>query len=192
MAASIENADVMLAEDWWALALRGALAIIVGLIALFFPGVTLAAFVLLFAAYLLVDGIFALIAGFRAASRHERSWPLFLEGVADIAAGVIAFLWPAITLVVLVFVVGFWAIFSGVMMIAAAFRPAGRHEWLLALGGLLSVIFGVLVLIAPITGAVVLALWFGAYAVAFGIVLLILAFRWRRHGRRIEPVARPA
>ena len=78
------------------------------------------------------------------------------------------------------------------MMIAAAFRRAGRREWLLALGGLLSVIFGVLVLIAPITGAVVLAWWFGAYAIAFGIVLLILAFRWRRQGRPAEPVARAA
>jgi uncharacterized membrane protein HdeD (DUF308 family) len=192
MATNVENADMMLAEDWWALALRGVLAVIVGLIALFFPGVTLTAFVLLFAAYMLVDGIFALIAGLRAASRHERSWPLFLEAAADIVAGVIAFFWPAITLLVLVFLVSFWAIFSGVMMIAAAFRPAGRREWLLALGGLLSVIFGILVLIAPITGAVVLALWFGAYAVAFGIVLLILAFRLRRHGRRIEPVARTA
>jgi uncharacterized membrane protein HdeD (DUF308 family) len=192
MATNVENPDMMLAEDWWALALRGVLAVIVGLIALFFPGVTLTAFVLLFAAYMLVDGIFALIAGLRAASRHERSWPLFLEAAADIVAGVIAFFWPAITLLVLVFLVGFWAIFSGVMMIAAAIRPAGRREWLLALGGLLSVIFGILVLIAPITGAVVLALWFGAYAVAFGIVLLILAFRLRRHGRRIEPVARTA
>lgn len=192
MADTTDTADMILAEEWWTLALRGVLAIIVGLIALFFPGVTLAAFVLLFAAYMLVDGIFALIAGFRAARRHERSWPLFLEGVADIVAGVIAFFWPGITLLVLVLLVGFWAIFSGVMMIAAAFRRAGRREWLLALGGLLSVIFGVLVLIAPITGAVVLAWWFGAYAIAFGIVLLILAFRWRRQGRPTEPVARAA
>jgi PAS domain S-box-containing protein len=122
MATSIENADMMLAEEWWTLALRGVLAIIVGLIALFFPGVTLAAFVLLFAAYMLVDGIFALIAGFRAARRHERSWPLFLEGVADILAGVIAFFWPGITLLVLVFLVGFWAIFSGVGGLPSGWR----------------------------------------------------------------------
>jgi uncharacterized membrane protein HdeD (DUF308 family) len=82
MADTTDTADMILAEEWWTLALRGVLAIIVGLIALFFPGVTLAAFVLLFGAYMLVDGIFALIAGFRAARRHERSWPLFLEGVA--------------------------------------------------------------------------------------------------------------
>src|ERR671910_2417211 len=92
-------------QDWWALALRGVLGIIAGLIALFFPGITLATFVLLFTAYLLVDGAFALIAGFRAARRDERSWPLFLEGVADIVAGVVAFFWPAITLLVLVFLV---------------------------------------------------------------------------------------
>ena len=128
-------------QDWWALALRGALAIIAGLIALFFPGVTLTAFILLFTAYLLVDGVFALIAGFRAARRHERSWPLFLEGVADIAAGLVAFFWPGIALLALVYLVAFWAIVSGVFLIATAFRPSGRREWLLALGGAISVIF---------------------------------------------------
>jgi uncharacterized membrane protein HdeD (DUF308 family) len=107
-------------------------------------------------------------------------------------AGAIAFFWPAITLLVLVFLVGLWAIFSGIMMMAAAFRRAGRREWLLALGGVLSVIFGVLLLIAPITGALVLAWWFGACAIAFGIVLLILSFRWRRQGRPSQPVAHAA
>jgi uncharacterized membrane protein HdeD (DUF308 family) len=179
-------------QDWWALALRGALAIIAGLIALFFPGVTLTAFILLFTAYLLVDGVFALIAGFRAARRQERSWPLFLEGVADIAAGLVAFFWPGIALLALVYLVAFWAIVSGVFLIAMAFRPSGRREWLLALGGVISVIFGVLLVFAPIPGAVVLAWWFGAYALAFGIVLLIVAFRLRRQRERPEPVVHAA
>jgi Short repeat of unknown function (DUF308) len=87
------------------------------------PGVTLAAFILLFAAYMLVDGIFAIAAGFQAAQRQERSWPLFLKGVVDILAGTIAFFRPAITLLVLVFVVAFWAIVSGILLIAAAFHP---------------------------------------------------------------------
>jgi uncharacterized membrane protein HdeD (DUF308 family) len=179
-------------QDWWALALRGALAIIAGLIALFFPGVTLTAFILLFTAYLLVDGVFALIAGFRAARRHERSWPLFLEGVADIAAGLVAFFWPGIALLALVYLVAFWAIVSGVFLIATAFRPSGRREWLLALGGAISVIFGVMLVFAPIPGAVVLAWWFGAYALAFGVVLLVGAFRLRRQRQHPEPLARAA
>jgi uncharacterized membrane protein HdeD (DUF308 family) len=181
-----------LAQHWWALALRGVLGIMVGLIALFFPGVTLAALVLLLAAYLLVDGVFAIAAGVQAARQHERSWPLFLEGVADIVAGLIAFFWPAITLLALVYLTGFWAIVSGVLMIASAFRPPRRREWLLALAGALSVIFGVLILFAPIAGAVVLAWWFGAYAFAFGVVLLILAFRLHRRARRPDAVARAA
>jgi uncharacterized membrane protein HdeD (DUF308 family) len=111
------------AQPWWALALRGVLGIMVGLIALFFPGVTLTALVLLLAAYLLVDGVFAIAAGVQAARQHERSWPLFLEGVADIVAGLIAFFWPAITLLALVYLTGFWAIVSGVLLIASAFRP---------------------------------------------------------------------
>jgi uncharacterized membrane protein HdeD (DUF308 family) len=148
---------------------------------------------------MLVDGIFAIAAGFQAAQRQERSWPLFLEGVVDILAGIIAFFWPAITLLVLVFVVAFWAIVSGILLIAAPFGPPGRREWLLALGGILSVIFGVLsvifgvlLLMAPITGALVLALWFGAYAVAFGVVMLIVAFRLRSQHRRAEHLARAA
>jgi uncharacterized membrane protein HdeD (DUF308 family) len=177
------------ARYWWALALRGVLGAIVGLIALFFPDVTLAALVLLFAAYMLVDGVLAIAAGVQAARRHERSWPLFLEGVVDVAAGLIAFFWPAITLLVLVYVIGFWAILSGLLMIAAALRPPNRHEWLLALAGVLSVIFGSLLLIAPVAGAVVLAWWFGAYAFAFGIVLLILAFRLRRRAGHPQVMA---
>jgi uncharacterized membrane protein HdeD (DUF308 family) len=191
---AIEVADAIEVpwQDWWALALRGALAIIAGLIALFFPGPTLAAFILLFSAYLLVDGVFALIAGFRVARCGERSWPLFLEGVADIAGGLIAFFWPGIALLALVYVVAVWAVVSGAFLIAAAFRPGGRREWLLALGGVISVIFGVLLALAPIAGAVVLAWWFGAYALAFGIVLLIVAFRLRRQRQRPEPLARAA
>jgi uncharacterized membrane protein HdeD (DUF308 family) len=175
---------------WWAIALRGVLGIIVGLIAIFFPGVTLAALILLLAAYLLVDGAFTIAAGVQAARRHERSWPLFLEGVADIAAGLIAFFWPGITLLALVYVTGFWAIISGILMIASAFRPARSQEWLLALAGALSVVFGVLICLAPIAGALVLAWWFGAYTFAFGVVLLILAFRLHRRARRPDVMAR--
>jgi uncharacterized membrane protein HdeD (DUF308 family) len=175
----LDTVESHAARYWWALALRGALGIIVGLIALFFPGVTLAALVLLLAAYLLVDGAFTIAAGVQTARRHERSWPLFLEGIADIAAGLIAFFWPGITLLALVYVTAFWAIVSGILMIALAFRPR-RHEWLLMLAGVLSVI----------AGALVLAWWFGAYAFAFGVVLLILAFRLHRRAGRPDVVAR--
>jgi uncharacterized membrane protein HdeD (DUF308 family) len=184
--------DRLLARNWWALALRGVLGIVVGLIALFLPDVTLAALVLLFAAYMLVDGVFAMVAGFRAAGRQERSWPLFLEGVAGILAGIVAIVWPAITLLAPVYLVGAWAIVSGVLLIAGAFRPEARREWLLALGGVISVIWGVLIMIAPVAGALALAWLFGAYTLAFGIVLLIVAFSLRRRQRAFEPARRAA
>ena len=182
----------LLARNWWALALRGVLGILAGLIALFLPDVTLAALVLLFAAYMLVDGVFAMVAGLRAARRQERSRPLFLEGVAGILAGTIAIVWPGITLLALVYLVGAWAIVSGVLLIAGAFRPEARREWLLALGGVISVIWGVLIMLAPIAGALALAWLFGAYALAFGIVLLMEALRLRRRPRGFEPATRAA
>ena len=182
--------ESLLAQNWWALALRGVLGIIAGLIALFLPDVTLAALLLLFAAYMLVDGVFAMVAGLRAARRQERSWPLFLEGVVGILAGIIAIVWPGITLLALVYLVGAWAIVSGVLLIAGAFRPEARREWLLALGGVISVIWGVLIMLASIAGALALAWLFGAYALAFGIVLLMEAFRLRRRYRGFEPATR--
>src|SRR4029078_1385757 len=111
----------VLAQRWWAVGLRGILAIIFGLIWLLIPGIALGAFVIVFAAYMFVDGVFAIISGIRAARSGENWGLLILEGVVDLAAGVIAVLWPAITLVVLVWIVAIWAIVSGALMVAAAF-----------------------------------------------------------------------
>jgi len=168
----------VLAERWWAVGLRGILAIIFGLLCLLTPGIAVGAFVLLFAAYMLVDGVFAIISGIRAARSGERWGLLALEGAVDLAAGAIAIIWPAITLVALVWIVAIWAILSGALMLAAAFtlnRDYGR--WLLALGGIASLVFGILLIIEPLIGAVVLTLWIGAYAIVFGVLLLVLAFQ---------------
>ena len=168
----------VLAERWWAVGLRGILAIIFGLLCLLTPGIAIGALVLLFAAYMLVDGVFAIISGIRAARSGERWGLLILEGLVDLAAGAIAVIWPAITLVALVWIVAIWAIVSGALMLAAAFalnRDYGR--WLLALGGIASLVFGILLIIEPLIGAVVLTLWIGAYAVVFGALLLVLGFQ---------------
>jgi uncharacterized membrane protein HdeD (DUF308 family) len=168
----------VLAERWWAVALRGVLAIIFGLLCLLTPGIAVGALVLLFAAYMLVDGIFAIISGIRAARSGERWGLLILEGVVDLAAGALAVIWPAITLVALVWIVAIWAIVSGALMLAAAFalnRDYGR--WLLALGGIASLVFGILLIIEPLIGAVVLTLWIGAYALVIGVLLLVLGFQ---------------
>lgn len=168
----------VLAESWWAVGLRGILGIIFGLICLLTPGIAVQVFVILFAAYMLVDGVFAIFSGIRAARNGERWGLLLLEGVVDLAAGAIAVLWPAITLVALIWVIAVWAIVSGALMLGAAFALNRDHgRWWLALGGIASIIFGVLMVIEPLVGAVVLTMWIGAYAIVFGVVLLVLAFQ---------------
>ena len=127
----------VLAQRWWAVGLRGILAIIFGLICLLTPGIALGAFVIVFAAYMFVDGVFAIISGIRAARSGENWGLLILEGVVDLAAGAIAVLWPAITLVVLVWIVAIWAIVSGALMVAAAFSlNLDYGRWWLALAEL--------------------------------------------------------
>jgi uncharacterized membrane protein HdeD (DUF308 family) len=175
----------VLADSWWAVGLRGLLGIVFGLICLLTPGIAVGAFVILFAAYMLVDGVFAIVSGIRAARSGERWGLLILEGIVDIAAGVVAFLWPLITLVALTWLIAIWAIVSGALMLAAAFTLNIDHgRWWLALGGIASVIFGILLVIEPLVGAVVLTMWIGAYALVFGVVLLILAFQL--HSRKEE------
>jgi uncharacterized membrane protein HdeD (DUF308 family) len=173
----------VLARNWWAVAIRGAIGIAVGVFALILPATTMLALILLFAAYMLVDGVFAIIAAVRAARRHDRWGLLVLEGVARIAAGAIAVLWPAITVLAFVLLVAAWALISGTLMVLAAFHlNIDYGRWWLVLGGVASVVYGVLLLVAPLIGALVLTWWFGAYALVFGVALLILSLRLK--GRR--------
>jgi uncharacterized membrane protein HdeD (DUF308 family) len=178
----------LLAQNWWAIALRGVFAIVFGIIALLMPGTALLAFVLLFAAYMLVDGVFAIIAGVRAAKRHERWGWLVFEGILDFIAGGIAVVWPLITIVAFVFLMGAWAIVSGALLFGASFRLNALHgRWLMALAGAISIVWGVLLIVWPLVGAIVLTWWIAAYALFFGVALLVLAFRLR--GRRHAAVA---
>jgi uncharacterized membrane protein HdeD (DUF308 family) len=169
-----------LARNWWAFAIRGVLGILFGIVAFALPGVTMLSLVIVFAAYAITDGVFAIVAAVRAANHHER-WTLFLlEGVIGIAAGVLAFLWPTLTVVVFVTLVAFWALLTGGLMLAAAFRLHANHgRWWFVLGGVASIIYGALLLIAPVIGALVLTWWIGAYAFVFGIAMLVGAFRLR-------------
>jgi uncharacterized membrane protein HdeD (DUF308 family) len=173
----------VLARNWWALALRGLFAVLFGLLAFALPGLTLAALVILFGAYSLVDGIFALITAVRAAEAHERWWLFVLEGLAGVAAGLITFMWPGITALVLLFLIAWWAIITGIFEIAAAVRLRKEisGEWALALGGVASVIFGLLLLFRPGVGVLAVIWLIGTYAVVFGLLLLMLAFRLRGH-----------
>ncbi len=175
-----EAMNRLLAQNWWALALRGVFAILFGFIALLAPGATLLSFVLFFSAYMLVDGIFAIVAAVRAAGRHERWGLLVLEGLANIATGVIAFVWPGLTVLAFVLIMAVWSLVTGILMAVAAFKLHRSHGrgWLV-FSGVVSVLFGLALIIAPLVGAVVLTWWLGAYAIAFGASLLVLAFRLR-------------
>ncbi len=170
----------VLAQNWWAIGIRGVLGILFGLIALFLPGATMLSLVLVFAAYAFVDGAVGIVSAVRAARQHERWGFLVLEGLVNIAAAAVAVLWPGITVVAFVFLVAFWAIFTGILELAAAFRLQfidGRG-WLI-FGGIVSVLYGALLIAAPMIGAVVLTWWLGAYALIFGVALVVLAFRLR-------------
>jgi len=184
--------NMLLARNWWALLIRGVLAVVFGVIAFVNPGITLAALVLLFAAYSLVDGVFSIIAGLRAAQRHERWWPFAIEGLLSIVVGVIAFAMPAATAFALLMLASAWSIVTGLFRIAAAIRLRReiQGEWLLVLNGVLSVAFGVVIALFPGAGLVTLMWLVGFYAIAFGVILIALAFRLRSHGAR--PPARPA
>jgi uncharacterized membrane protein HdeD (DUF308 family) len=173
---------MMVARNWWALLVRGVLGIAFGLFAVAMPAAAFAVIVLAFGAYALVDGVFNIVAALRDARGEPRWWALLFSGVAGVLAGIAAFVAPAFTAVVLLYVIAGWAIFTGVLEIATAIRLR-RHlegEWLLALRGALSVAFGALILVAPLAGALAVVLLIGAYAFISGVVLLALALRLRR------------
>ncbi|GAB1688561.1 HdeD family acid-resistance protein [Krasilnikovia sp. M28-CT-15] len=182
-----------LSRYWWAVVLRGIAAILFGAVALVWPGATVFALVVLFGAYALVDGVFTLASalgrnrdGVRTGSR---SW-LIVQGIAGVLMGILTFVWPDATALVLLWLIAAWALITGVLQVAAAIRlhREMRHEWLLALSGVLSVAFGILLLVWPAAGALAVVTLIGAYAVVFGIALAVLGVRLHRN----RPDARAA
>src|SRR3954453_9889214 len=164
-----------------ALAVRGIFAVIFGLVALLWPGITLWALVLLFGAYAFADGIFAIVAAFRQEDRGVR-WLVLLEGVLGVVLGVLTFLWPGTVALALLYIIAAWAIITGILEIAAAvgLRRVIPGEWALIVGGVASVIFGVLLAVWPREGLLALVWIFGIYALVFGVMQLVLAYRVRR------------
>ena len=173
-----------MADNWWLLLLRGIAAIVFGILAFMWPLLTLLTLTLLWGAYAIADGIFALWAVF---SRHggytgSKLW-LTIIGICGILAGLLAFAWPGVTALVLLLFIAIWAIIIGVMQIwgAIQLRKEIEGEWLLILSGLLSVAFGVLLLVQPGAGALALVWIIGWYAMLAGCIYIVLAFRLKKH-----------
>lgn len=172
---------VVFTSSWWALVLRGIAGIIFGLLAFIWPHITLTVLVFLFGAYALVDGIFSIMAGFKTHAENKRWWLLLIVGLLSVAAGIYAFLAPAITALILLILIASWAVVTGAFQIAAAIqlRKHITGEWLLVLSGILSILFGAVLLWNPAAGALAVVWLIGAYAVVFGILLLALGIKLR-------------
>lgn len=168
-----------LARSWGWIALRGAAAVIFGVLAFAWPVKALVVLVLFFGAYALVEGIFALIAAFKVRDGGKPMWSFVAIGLLGIVAGIVTFLWPGITVLTLVAFIAVWAFFMGIFQIVAAVRLRKEisHEWLLGLSGVLSVIFGAVMMARPVEGLLAVVWVIAAYSVVFGILLLVLAFR---------------
>jgi uncharacterized membrane protein HdeD (DUF308 family) len=164
-----------------ALIVRGIVGVVVGIIAFLWPGITIAALVVIFGVYAIVDGITNLVLGFSRTGAHGR-WAHVLQGVVGIAAGVLTFMWPAISALVLVLFIGAWAIITGVFEIVAAIRlrQVITGEWMLVLSGIVSILFGVMVFAFPLAGAVGISWILGAYAMTAGIILISLGVKLRK------------
>jgi len=177
---------IVLARNWWALVLRGLFAVLFGIIALVWPGITLGALVLLYGAYALADGVFAIASVMAGRTWGRPWWSLLVEGLVGIAVGIMTFAWPGITALVLLYLIAAWAFVTGIFEVVAAIRLREeiRGEWLLALSGILSVLFGVALVIWPGAGALALIWVIGAYAIAFGVLMIALGFRLRSWSRR--------
>jgi len=176
----------VLSVSWWLLALRGIAAVVFGVFAVLLPGITLLWLVALFAAYAIFTGVVSIAVAVRS-RRHENDWWIqLLLGLVAVAGGVAALVYPDITALTLVFIIGFTVLFTGVLDLAAAIRLRRqiRNEWVLAASGLVSIIFGVLVILFPGAGALALVGIIGAYAFLTGILLLAIAMRARAWGRK--------
>lgn len=183
-----------LSRWWWAVALRGVAAIIFGLIAIAWPGLTLFWLILVFGAYAIVDGVIEVYAAFVDRARNgDRWWVGVLEGIVSVAAGLIAWIWPGLTALALLYLIAAWAVVTGIMeiMLAIEYRRAIQGEWMMVLGGLLSIAFGLVLFVYPRSGALSMIWVIGIYAIIFGIALIVLGFRLRGLGDRFRLTGPP-
>lgn len=193
---------------WWTFVVRGIVAIAFGLLAAFLPGVALLTLIFMFGIFMFADGILSISAAIatrrikrQAAAEIDRAgagalvldtrhhwWALLIQGIVSLIAGLIALLVPGLTAIALVYVIAVWALVSGVLEIIAAIRLRKqiRGEWLLALGGVLSIVFGVFIALFPGAGALAMVIFIGAYAIVIGAVFIALGIRIRQWAREVD------
>jgi uncharacterized membrane protein HdeD (DUF308 family) len=178
-----------LSKNWGWIASRGAAAVIFGVLAFAWPGVTVLVLTLFFGAYALTDGVCALVSAHRRREGRKPVWPLVLVGVIGVGAGILTFVWPGMTALALLMFIAVWALFVGVFQIAAAIRLRKEidNEWMLGLSGALSVLFGLLMIASPGAGAVAVAWLIGSYTIIFGVLLIALSFRLKNMAGRMVP-----
>lgn len=173
----------VLARNWWALLIRGIAAVIFGILAFLWPGATIVAIGILFGAYALVDGVFAIISAVRAAETHQTWWPFVIEGIIGIVIAAITFYDIRITLLALYFTIAAWAFLTGIFELIAAvqLRKTVSNEVWLIIGGIASILFGVLMIWFPLAGVLAIIWLIAAYAIVFGIIMIALSLRLRAH-----------
>ena len=180
-----QNLAAALGRNWWLLLLRGLVAIVFALLTWAQPGVSLAALVLVFGIYVLADGLLGVWSAIAKRRDNRHWWLLLLWGLVGIVVGVMTFIMPGITGLVLLMYIAAWAVITGVLQIVAAIRLRKeiKGEWLMILSGLVSVAFGVLLFLQPGAGALAVAGISAAYAFIFGVLMVLLAFKVRKLGR---------
>jgi len=178
-----QRGELELASRWGWVVFRGILAILFGVFAFAEPATIGFGLVLIFAVYVFASGIATLVSAARGGRSGDARWgTLLFEGLLYIVAGAVAVLWPGSTALAFLWVLGFWAVFSGVLEIASAIRlrRAIEHEWSLGLAGALSILFGLVMLFRPLLGALAVVWWLGAYAVVFGVLMIVVGVKLRR------------
>ncbi|MBV8497876.1 MAG: DUF308 domain-containing protein [Candidatus Eremiobacteraeota bacterium] len=173
----------VLARNWWALLIRGIAAVVFGILAFLWPGATIVAIGVLFGAYALVDGVFAIVAAVRAAETQQRWWPFVIEGIIGILIAAITVYDIRITLLALYFTIAAWAFLTGIFELVAAveLRKVVANEVWLIIGGLASILFGILMIWFPLAGVLAIIWLIAAYAIVFGIIMIALSLRLRSH-----------
>lgn len=170
------------ARKWSVVVLRGVLAILFALAAFVWPDITVLVLIWMFGIYALLDGLFSVAAGRSRRRDSSRGWAFLLKSLGRIAAGVAALIWPQLATLAIVLLVAGWAIVTGILEIAAAIRLRDeiKHEWLLGLGGIVSIVLGGFLLMQPFTAGIALIWTIAAYAMIFGVLLIALGFRLRK------------